>query len=528
MRFERRDLLWSAEHLTGCMLAGYDFVVYPRDKKAYDYDEIVVVKGEQWAEFCAKRDGMYHVPLQPFLESMRRVIDDGPIPAYVETGYVHGNIFDDSYYHRTMCFERQVFVWTVEHLRRAEKAGFDYVVYPRNKELLGFDDVFAIKGSQTAIDFAMENLDRNVVPIGPCLKTLVDLLQNENLPDIVSAGYYHNQLNNSYMNLRNLENLTEEMEKLGFDKSMIEKMEVQMKANEPAFKLFDRVDAAKGVVDITLHFKQSGQSDFYYLNRLEALNNPGRVLEAGEQYAVLAKDAEGKISSTKPLETFAEAVETFKKQDGDFALGVIKDREVVAELATMVAGKVNHIDEAIKHDYFTPPLSQTFWLDHGKGFNREQAANLVQGRSVYRDDLLSRAGNPYQAWMQLDTDKVRDNHNNLGFRQFTDAYGYDVKTQLQEYKIAEMQDPKKVEQLEQILKDGGRPLITVDRDGQPMKVFVETSVRYGKLNFFAENGKPEKREQFLKETGLEKVNGLDNKKDKSKEKETAQAQGISM
>lgn len=428
-----------------------------------------------------------------------------------------------------MRFEREIFFYTMEHLKLALDEGFDQVVFPRDRSCYGIADIVAVQGKREADEFAAINGDWYVKPLKEFLGTMLQVRTNRPLPAIIETGYYyHKQLNKSDMNLNNRDNLVAEMEKLGFDKPLIEKMEEQMKADQPTFKLFDRVHAAKGPVDITLHFKQSGQSDFYYLTRLEAVNNQGRVLEEGEQYKVLIKDAEGKTNSAKPLDSFAEAVEFFKKQTGDAMLAITKGKNVTAEIATMEAGKVNYVNNAFKREYNSPPMSQTFWLDYGKGFNREQAANLVQGRSVYRDDLLSRDGNPYKAWIQLDTDKPRDRHDNLSLRQFSDAYGYDVKTQLDEYKIAEMEDPKKAAHYEQVLKNGGRPMITVEKDGQPTKMFIETSVRYGKLNFYAENGKPEKREQFLKETGLEKVNGLDNKNEKSKEKETAQAQGMSM
>lgn len=526
MLFKRQDFLIAVQQLSMALVRNADFVLYPKELKLYGFEDINTVRGESWAELYANRYQLNYVSLEPFLERMVRDLDLRNLPPLVDTGYAHGDRFEERLYQRKMRFERQTFIATVDHLREANKAGFDHLAYLRTDQLLGFDDVIAIRGQKEASEFAEANLAWRVLPLGPCLKALVAVLQNENLPDIVSAGYHHNQLNNSYMNLKNLENLKEEMKKLGFAEPLIEQMEEHMKANEPAFKLLDRVDAAKGVVDLTLHFKQSGQSDFYYLNRLEALNNQGKVLENGEKYAVLVKDTEGKISAATPFDTFAEAVEMFRKKDGDFALGVIKDKEVVAELATMVAGKVTHIDNAIKRDYFAPPLSQTFWLDHGKGFNREQAANLVQGRAVYRDDLLSREGKPYQAWMQLDTDKVRDNHNNLGYRQFTDAYGYDIKAQLEEYKIAEMEDPKKAAQLEQVLKNGGRPLITVEKDGKPMKLYLETSVRFGKLNFYSENGRPEKREQFLKQTGFDKTEQLESGKAKAKGKVEEQAQGM--
>lgn len=329
------------------------------------------------------------------------------------------------------------------------------------------------------------------------------------------------------MNLNNLENLKDEMKKLGFSDPLISKMEEHMKNDDPTFKLYDEVKAARGHVDITLHFKQSGQSDYYYLNKLEAVQNQGMSVEEGKKYMVITKTEDGK-NIVKNLGNVAEAIEFFKQQKGNSELAVGKNAANKLMLANMEDGKVNYVAKDFNREFYSPALSQTFWIDHGKGFTKEQAANLVQGRSVYRDDLLSREGTPYKAWMQLDTEKGRDRQNNLTFRQFTDAYGYDIKAIVNDYEIKEMADPKKLENLEASLKNGNRPMITVEKDGQETKMFIETAVRYGKLNFYAENGKPEKREQFLKQAGVEvdKIFSKKIGKDQAKEASTGQTVGF--
>ncbi len=53
-------------------------------------------------------------------------------------------------------------------------------------------------------------------------------------------------------------------------------------------------------------------------------------------------------------------------------------------------------------------------------------------------------------------------------------------------------------------------MVTVVKDRQPTKVFIEAAVRYSKLNFYAENGKPEKREEFLKEASQERTLSVTN------------------
>ena len=324
------------------------------------------------------------------------------------------------------------------------------------------------------------------------------------------------------MNLNNLEDRKEEMKVLGFSSKLIEQMEEKMKQGLPDFKLHESVPATKGQVDLTLHFRQSSQSDYYYLNRYEAVHNQARPLEEGQKYMVITKGENDK-NIYKNLENLGEALDFFKKQSGTSELAVGKDAAHKTMLANMENGTVNFVAKDFQRNYYSQPLPQTFWIDRGKGFNKEQGVNLVQGRYVHRDDLLSREGVPYKAWMQLDTEKPRDRQNNLTFRQYADpAYRFDLNSVLKTFNIKELDDPKKAEVLEASLRNGNRPLITTAKDGEQVKMFIETAVRWGKINFYAENGRPEKREQFLKEPALRQENSFSKALDQNKNQSESQ------
>lgn len=213
--------------------------------------------------------------------------------------------------------------------------------------------------------------------------------------------------NNNNMNLNNLMDLKDEMKKLGFGEAHIEKMEEHMRANEPNFKLYDEVKASRGQVDITLHFKQSGQSEYCYLNRLEAVHNLAKPLEEAQKYLIITHTPEGQENGVKKMENFNEAVVYFKKQSGNVELALDKNAASKTMLANMENGKINYVARDFDRSFKSPPMPQIFWRNHGEGFGREHAANLVQGRSVYRNDLLNRDGVPYNACVQLDTDKER-------------------------------------------------------------------------------------------------------------------------
>ncbi len=74
----------------------------------------------------------------------------------------------------------------------------------------------------------------------------------------------------------------------------------------------------------------------------------------------------------------------------------------------------------------------------------------------------------------------------------------------------------------QSIENGNRPLITTVKDGQDVKLHIEAAPRFRQINFFREDGKPEKREQFLKEPKLDRTLQLN----KGKEKEQEQGMAV--
>jgi len=324
------------------------------------------------------------------------------------------------------------------------------------------------------------------------------------------------------MNLNNLENLKGEMKNLGFKAKLIEQMEEYMKKDVPDFKLHDALPATKGQVDLTLHFKQSGQSDFYYFNKFEVAHNQGKPLEEGQKYMVIIQTEDGK-NRVKKLENVAEAIEFFKEQKGNSELALGKDAAHKTGLATMENGKINYVDKDFQRTFYAKPIAQTFWIERGKGFTAEQASNLVQGRSVYRDDMMNLSGEPYKAWVKLDFDKGKDRFQNFKLNQYHDpSYGFDLTKVMDKFNIKELETPAKRASLEASLRNGNRPLITTQKEGQPVKLFIEAIPRYSQLNMYAENGRPEKREQFLKEPTISRSQSRGN----SKEMELSESQGV--
>ena len=410
-----------------------------------------------------------------------------------------------------------------EYLEQQRDIGHDWVVYNTDNPIGTKYDLNCFPEEEEALSFAREYQQifnwHEAVPIGDLLS---DLKKLEQVIEKTIGNNTDLTLNKNDMNLNNLENLREEMKNLGFRDKLIEKMEENMRKDVPEFTLNDTRPATKGQVDLTLHFKQSTQSDFYYFNKFTVNHNQGKPLEEGQHYMVITKNDQGK-NMVKKLENVTEAIAFFKEQKGDSELAVGKDAANKMMVANMEKGKVNYVSKDFNRTFYAAPVNQTIWLERGKGFTAEQAANLIQGRSVYRDDMMNMGGETYKAWIKLDFDKGKDRFQNYSTNQYHDpSYGFDISKVLDKFNIKELQDPAKRELLESSLKNGNRPLVTTVKEGQEVKVFLEAVPRYSQLNMFAENGKPEKREQFLKEPNLS--SGLENTK--GKEKELTESQGI--
>ncbi|EHQ26167.1 hypothetical protein [Mucilaginibacter paludis] len=329
------------------------------------------------------------------------------------------------------------------------------------------------------------------------------------------------------MNKNNLENLKAEMKGLKFDKQLIAEMEKNMEKDLPAFQLKTTLPSDKGQMDATLHFKQSGQSDYYFFNKFElAYSAKAKPLENEQKYMVISPGEQGK-NMMRSFQSPVDAMEFFKSQKGasELALGkpTEKDLQFKTPLATMKDGKVDYVAKDFQQTYYGQTLTNSFYVDKGKGFNVTQAANMLQGRSAFRDDLVSRAGVGYQAWNVIAFDKPKDNYGNYKIQQYNENYGFDLKQVLAEYKINMPDDPKKQEAIYNELKDGNRPVVSVTgTDGKEVQMRIEAVPRYGNINFYHLNGKPEKRED------LQKAPTLDQSLSKGQEKQKGKAESHEM
>lgn len=166
---------------------------------------------------------------------------------------------------------------------------------------------------------------------------------------------------------------------------------------------------------------------------------------------------------------------------------------------------------------------QTFYLNKGKGVTGKEAFNLLDGRAVQKD-LITKEGQPYKAWMQLDFDN-KDKNNNFEVKQFHEKYGFDLKAAVEKFPITDLKDPAKEKALMQSFQKGNVQSVTIEKDGSSHKMFIEADPQYKKVNLYDSNMKLVAKEsvekyQSVGQTGAKAVKeemGNDKKKELKQE-----------
>ena len=146
---------------------------------------------------------------------------------------------------------------------------------------------------------------------------------------------------------------------------------------------------------------------------------------------------------------------------------------------------------------------QTFYLNKGKGVTAKESYNLLDGRAVHKD-LTTKEGQPYKAWIQLDFEN-KDKNNNNEVRQFHENYGYDLKAAVEKFAVAEFNDPEKAKSLMQSLEKGNVQSVTIEKDGNSHKMFMEADPQFKKVTLYDSNMKmvaKESLEQY--KSGIDK------------------------
>jgi len=305
------------------------------------------------------------------------------------------------------------------------------------------------------------------------------------------------------MNQKNLDYLQDNLKYLGFPGTLNESLEENLKAQKPVFQLAVSIPHYNNTADYALHFRKSDQSDLYFLNKVDASISGEIKIPHAKVNGVDSLELEKRMRSiqnpgtAKANRPDANLTEYEQKS---------KIREDLATLSTNAQGK--DIADRLMAVYMKPAdftdnpklwdqaqkvidkekVSQTFYLNNGKGVTAKEAFNLLEGRAVNKE-LINKQGEKYNAWIQLDfAHKKADEPYKV--KQFHSNYGFDLEKELSKYPFKELGDQSQREDLIKSLKKGNLHSVNVETAEGNRKQFIKASPELRTIDRYYSNGKP--------------------------------------
>jgi len=144
-------------------------------------------------------------------------------------------------------------------------------------------------------------------------------------------------------------------------------------------------------------------------------------------------------------------------------------------------------------------ISQSFYVNNGKGVTYKEAYNLLDGRSVLKE-MTNKEGEKYSAWIKLDFSRNAPN-NHFETRQFHgEKYGFNLSAEMNKLAIATMPEDKE-KQLMQSLQKGNRQAVNFIKDAKEIPMFIEANPQFKVINVYDTSGRQLskfEKEQYLK------------------------------
>jgi hypothetical protein len=145
----------------------------------------------------------------------------------------------------------------------------------------------------------------------------------------------------------------------------------------------------------------------------------------------------------------------------------------------------NRYDVSLIPENSKEKMEQIFFVNKGNTITLKEAYNLMNGRSVNKDQT-NKEGQVYNAWMQMDF-KDANNNGNYKIKQFHQNYGYDLDAVLAKHPIKELSNEQEKSRLVQSLQKGNRQSVTFVENGNEQKHFIEANPHFKTINIYDNN-----------------------------------------
>jgi hypothetical protein len=172
-------------------------------------------------------------------------------------------------------------------------------------------------------------------------------------------------------------------------------------------------------------------------------------------------------------------------------------------------------------------LSQPFYLNKGSGVTIKEACNLLNGRAVNKI-LTNKDGIKYNAWLQLDLSR-KNERGNFDSKQFHENYGYNLEQSLSKFPIKELNNGEQKDALLKSLQKGNLQSVTLEREGNEQKMYVEANPQLKTINIYDTNLKLQQHDSLKKNESNQRINYSDEKKnseEKTKDKSNDKKQEL--
>jgi len=119
--------------------------------------------------------------------------------------------------------------------------------------------------------------------------------------------------------------------------------------------------------------------------------------------------------------------------------------------------------------------------------------------------------------MQLDTGN-KDKNNNFEVKQYHENYGFDLKAAVEKFAITDLKEPEKEKALMQSLQKGNVQSVTIEKDGNNHKMFIEADPQFKKVNLYDSNMKLVSKESIEQYKSVGHTDAKDTKEDIANDK----------
>ncbi|RKR08866.1 hypothetical protein C8C83_0461 [Flavobacterium sp. 90] len=122
--------------------------------------------------------------------------------------------------------------------------------------------------------------------------------------------------------------------------------------------------------------------------------------------------------------------------------------------------------------------SQYFKVQEGNSIDSIQAYNLLAGRAIQKE----------KSWIQLDLND-KDASGNHRIKEFHSSYGYDLEKAVQQLPLKELSNKTESDKLKNALKQGNRHPITLIKNGNEYRFYIEANPQFKSLNIYDEHSR---------------------------------------